>query len=306
MTVVGVDLGKTSARARLVPPEGDPVESRADGCPGLAEHGAAVRVVTRVGDLITDLLGRTGLSRLQRLVLGVPGAEAAPGAAAEVAADLAEMLPGDEVLVVADSVTALAGALHGRPGAVLSAGTGAVALVLDEAGDLSQFDGWGQWLGDDGSGAWIGRAGLRAALLHEERRGGSRVLHAAAGRVFGDVRRAPSAVAVDGNPGGRMAAFAPEVLAAARAGDAESLGILRRAGELLGATLRSAVDVGGVTRAAVVGGLRDVPEVMAPLAQTLGDVTLVDSPGTGLDGAVLMASADDLPHLRRAQRGGRT
>lgn len=298
MTVVGIDLGKTSARARLV---GEiTVETRADGCPGLAERGAADLVVARVSGLVRELADAAGAGSVDRLVLGVPGAESAPEVAHEVAVALAVSGP---VHVVGDSVTAHAGALGGRRGAVLSAGTGAVAVVLDRADEIHQLDGWGQWLGDDGSGSWIGRAGLRAALLHAEGRGGSSALRAAAERLFGTARQIPGAVARDGNPGGQLASFAPEVLAAARAGDEVAGTILRDAGAALGRTLASAARVGDVDDVAVVGGLASVPELVEPLRDELDGLVWEDEPGSSLDGAVLLALEPHRPHLRRAQKG---
>jgi N-acetylglucosamine kinase-like BadF-type ATPase len=59
-----------------------------------------------------------------------------------------------------DAVAAHWGAFNGGPGVVLSAGTGAIALGLDE-GEKFYSDGWGPLLGDEGSGYWIGLESLR-------------------------------------------------------------------------------------------------------------------------------------------------
>ncbi len=67
--------------------------------------------------------------------------------------------------VVSDAVASLVGALGGlRPGAVVAAGTGAVAFGSDFADTWTKVDGWGHVLGDRGSAAWVGLEGLRAAL----------------------------------------------------------------------------------------------------------------------------------------------
>jgi N-acetylglucosamine kinase-like BadF-type ATPase len=60
-----------------------------------------------------------------------------------------------------DAEIALAGAHAGKPGAIVAAGTGAIALAKDREGNLHRADGWGHLLGDEGSGYWIGREALR-------------------------------------------------------------------------------------------------------------------------------------------------
>ena len=89
--------------------------------------------------------------------------------------------------VVSDAVASLVGALGGlRPGAVVAAGTGAVALGSDFAGTWTKVDGWGHVLGDRGSAAWVGLEGLRAALRHRDGvAGGSARLLAAAEGLLG-------------------------------------------------------------------------------------------------------------------------
>ncbi|OEV25161.1 ATPase, partial [Streptomyces nanshensis] len=59
--------------------------------------------------------------------------------------------------LAADAVTGYAGALGERPGAVVAAGTGMIAMGTDLE-TWRRADGWGHLLGDCGSGAWIGRA----------------------------------------------------------------------------------------------------------------------------------------------------
>ncbi len=93
------------------------------------------------------------------------------------------------MLVSDDAVTAHLGALGGEPGVVIVAGTGAIALAVDEV--AARADGWGTRLGDDGGGYWIGRAGLAAALRAHDGRGGSRELLARAMARFAR-RRAPT------------------------------------------------------------------------------------------------------------------
>ena len=59
-----------------------------------------------------------------------------------------------------DAVAAHRGAFDGKTGLVLSVGTGAICLGIDE-GERFYGDGWGPLLGDEGSGYWMGLEAIR-------------------------------------------------------------------------------------------------------------------------------------------------
>ena len=61
-----------------------------------------------------------------------------------------------EITIVGDGYGALLAATGGRPGAMISVGTGVAALRLREDGWTQSISGWGFPGGDRGSGAWIG------------------------------------------------------------------------------------------------------------------------------------------------------
>lgn len=313
--VIGADLGKTGCRVRVCP-DGRPLPPvEGLGARGLAEPGGAEEALACVLAVVERALGAVGVppGALDCLLVGAAGAEAAPDAARRLAEGLAAALDVATVAVTSDSVTAHAGALGGRPGVVLSAGTGAVALGVGRTGEVRQVDGWGQWLGDDGSGAWIGREALRAVLLAREGRAPATALAAAAEQVFGDPAGLPTALAVAGNPARTTAGFVPAVVAAAAAGDGTAAEILRRAGRALAATTATAAlavggqAVGGQAAGEVavtaVGGLAGVDPVMEAWRAHLPAALRVEPPvGTALDGAVLLATRTDLPHEARVLR----
>jgi len=101
------------------------------------------------------------------------------------------------VRVVSDVEAARDGAFGERPGILLLAGTGSIALGRDGRGRLGRAGGLGPLLGDEGSAFWIGRAWLPIA----RRDAGALALRRLA--------LAPDAVA-------RVAALAPAALRAAR------------------------------------------------------------------------------------------
>lgn len=295
--LVGVDLGKTGCRALVLDGDtlGDPMTG--PGAPGLAEPNGAEAAFDAVWSALSQAIG-TGSAA--RLVVGAAGAEAAPTAAALLARRLSSRLPGCTVAVTSDSVTAHAGALGGAPGSVLAVGTGSVAVGISADGRLAQVDGWGPWLGDDGSGAWIGREGLRAVLRAVEGRDRPTDLREAAEKRFGELAALPRTLAAGGAVARTTATFAPDVLAAARAGDAAASDIVRRAGGAWVGLVAAAAATAEEARVAVVGGLAASPVLVEEFrAQLPGHLELTTATGTALDGALLLAGDHALPHGRR-------
>jgi glucosamine kinase len=66
--------------------------------------------------------------------------------------------------VVGDVVTAFAAGSSSPRGAVLIAGTGAIAAEVDGTSIVRTVDGLGWLLGDEGSGRWIGLQAVRCAV----------------------------------------------------------------------------------------------------------------------------------------------
>jgi len=146
----------------------------------------------------------------------------------------------DRFSIHGDMVIAHRGALAGEPGALASAGTGAVMLGVAADGRMARAGGWGSVFGDEGGGYWIATEGLRAASCAEDGRGPAtsladairdrlqlRTFEDVVDRIYGQ-RMSPSAI------GG----LSETVAEAAAAGDIVASGILEEAGRrlALGAT----------------------------------------------------------------------
>ncbi|MFI6287795.1 N-acetylglucosamine kinase [Streptomyces sp. NPDC051018] len=221
---------------------------------------------------------------------------------AELPGALAESLGVRRLALAADAVTAYAGALGQRPGAVVAAGTGMIALGTDLSG-WRRADGWGHLLGDCGGGAWIGRAGLEAALrAHDGRRGGSAALLAAVEAVFGQAPQLPGMLYPRPDRPAVLASFAPEVARSAAGGDPVSAGILARAAAHIAeaaAAVCPPVTPGAKAappQVALTGGLfRTGDPLLVPLREELAVqlpyAHLVPSSGDPLTGALVIASA---------------
>lgn len=160
---------------------------------------------------------------------------------------------GVPMVVANDAVTAHLGALGGEPGAVVVAGTGAIALAGDEHG-WARADGWGTMLGDDGGGYWIARRALADALRAHDGRGGSETLRAAATARFGPLDRIAGVVYDAPDPVATVAAFTRDVADLARGGDERAVAIFAAAGRELARTATAAL-----TRAGLVPPGRAAP-----------------------------------------------
>ncbi|MGW2182161.1 N-acetylglucosamine kinase [Streptomyces sp. NPDC001732] len=208
--------------------------------------------------------------------------------------------------LAADAVTAYAGAVGLRPGAVVAGGTGMIALGTDLR-SWRRADGWGHLLGDSGGGAWIGRAGLDAAMrAHDGRRGGSAALLARLEAVFGPAPELPGLLYPRTDRPAVLASFAPEVAACA-GGDPVAAGILREAAghiaDAAAAVCPGAGADGGPCEVALTGGLFRMGDPLllplrAELAHRLPWARPVPGSGDPLTGALVIARAlatGDLP-----------
>jgi len=211
----------------------------------------------------------------------------------EVMQTVRSALGGRRTVVVSDAVANLVGALGGlRPGAVVAAGTGAVAFGTDFADTWRRVDGWGHVLGDVGSAAWLGLEGLRAALrAHDGLPDGSSVLLGSGVDAYGEPATWPRQVMNAPDAPERLAGFAP-VVADAAPTDPVAADLCARAGRGLGDALLAAA--AGLTdpRLAATGGVLGASPVRASLEERLSaeDRRLTPAAGGALDGAWLLGT----------------
>lgn len=309
---VAVDLGKTGCRALLWDTDHPHTTAVHDapGAPGLAADNGVAAARAAVLAAVRPLLHTHSPGHLACVCVGAAGAATAPDAARALAAHLLTDLPTDQTAVTSDAITAHAGALAGHSGVVLAIGTGTVAIALAPDGTCTRTDGWGPWLGDDGSGAWIGLQALRAVLRAHDHRGPATPLTDAAVQRYGPLDQLPHTLTRHGNPARTAAQFAPDVARAAEAGDPTATTILHTAARTLAHTARTAArtltphndnNPTHHTPIAITGGLTHLGKpLLTPLhhALTTPPAPLHPTPphGTPLDGARLLALNPTHPH----------
>jgi N-acetylglucosamine kinase-like BadF-type ATPase len=245
--------------------------------------------------LVRALIAETGVEEPGTAVVGAAGlATLGEALRAELPGALAREFGVRTVALVADAVTAYAGALGSRPGAVVAAGTGLIAIGTDLT-RWRRADGWGHLLGDCGGGAWIGRAGLEAALrAHDGREGGSGRLLARAEELFGPARELPGTLYPRADRPAVLASFAPQVAACA-ADDRVAAGILRSAARHMADSAAAVCPPGGEPRVALTGGLFKMGDPLVvpleeELARRLPHARRVAAEGDPLEGSVRIGS----------------
>jgi N-acetylglucosamine kinase-like BadF-type ATPase len=77
---------------------------------------------------------------------------------------LSTLLPQTRLFVETDVFITYMGAIGPRPGVLLVAGTGSIALARRNDGSMVRAGGWGPVFSDEGAGFWIGREAIRNAL----------------------------------------------------------------------------------------------------------------------------------------------
>ncbi|GIJ43550.1 N-acetylglucosamine kinase [Virgisporangium aliadipatigenens] len=311
--VVGVDAGGTRTRCVVAAPDGTVAgRGRAGGANPHSSGGALVETLAAaLGAALSTLDGRD-------VRLGVFGGAGSAGAGATgfraAAADAWERvgLTG-KVHTVTDLEVAFAAGTAEPDGALLLAGTGAVAVRFAGGAVARRCDGYGWLLGDEGSGVWLGVRALRAVLAALDGRGEPTALVAPACVLLGippqswaglparswagpDEREALAQAvlaAAFAQPPAALGRLAPHVSAAADDGDPVAVRLCAEARDRL---LHSLDTVGPrVGRPVVLGGsvlLRDGPiarEIRAAVAERYEVRPRTASDGAG--GAAALALA---------------
>ncbi|MEV7016997.1 BadF/BadG/BcrA/BcrD ATPase family protein [Streptomyces sp. NPDC093991] len=294
---LAVDSGGSGLRAAVGASGRGPLARASSDVPvRTGERGLDPRhLMEQLVPMARALCAEAGLDRLDTAAIGAAGmASLGDALRAELPGGLARELGVTRAALAADAVTAYVGALGPRPGAVIAAGTGLIAIGTDLAG-WRRADGWGHLLGDCGGGAWIGRAGLEGALrAHDGRHGGSARLLADAEEMFGPVTGLPGQVYPRADRAAVLASFAPRVGACAAGGDPVAVDIVRTAARHMADSAAAVCPADGVPVVGCTGGLFGLGEVvLAPLDERLAELLprarRVPAEGDPLHGAVRIA-----------------
>jgi len=162
LTLLGLDIGGTTSRARLWAAGRVVAESRAQSAslPASGPDGAKAA--------LAELLAGVGADQAAPLdAIGVGSAGlSVPGARDFLREHLAPLTRSGELVIVTDAMLVLSAAGLDA-GVAVVCGTGSVA-VGSFAGRSVQVGGWGYLLGDEGGGYWIVREAMRTLLSRRD------------------------------------------------------------------------------------------------------------------------------------------
>lgn len=156
-----------------------------------------------------------------------------------------------------DHEIALHGALSGRPGIALIAGTGSICCGKNEKGELVRAGGWGHLIDDAGSGYALGRDVLAAVVRQWDGRGEKTLLSRMVPEHLKTNTPQELIAYVYGGDKSRIAALAPLAEQAAGEGDRIALAICEKNGAELGELVLAAARRLDMERGevALLGGL---------------------------------------------------
>jgi len=260
---MALDGGKSRTTCILFREDGELISMASAGPSGLMlSFDQAVREV-RSAIFACLAKASTSIEEVDVLVLGLADLDTRRDW--ELAHRLVELLrlpPRLRVVVEHDAVTAYYAVTHGQPGVAVIAGTGSIALAVNERGERARAGGWGWLFDDEGSAFWIAREALAAASRAVDGRGEETRLVDAIMRALGikDFIEVIDAVYKGpwGEPG-RMASLAAVVDEVAEEGDEVARRILIQAGAELAELARvAAAKLGMEDSPMLVGGFGGV------------------------------------------------
>ena len=233
----------------------------------------------------------TEISEVETLVLSLAAIPQKPEDQQLLAAAILQRLKFTSLLIVSDTK---AGALSSDALADLTivVGTGITALVNTPSGNF-ELTGHGYLIGDEASGYWIGRNAVNAALRASENRGPQTLLL----KYAEDFYQTPADLLADSlhqlaSPVVQIAAFAPNVVLAAQAGDAQAELILDQAAQEITSLISVAKERAQIKTVALIGGAIPHGELLhskvVEASHSLG-VTFVNGAAEPLAGACAIA-----------------
>jgi glucosamine kinase len=240
--VVGVDAGGTASTAVVATVDGR-IVGRGRSGPGNPLTAGSGNAAAAVVAAVEQALGSLTPALISAATLGIAG----PATAGQFAPALTAMGVTGPVTVVGDVVTAFAAGSPAPSGAVLIAGTGAIAAAVDADAVVRTADGLGWLLGDEGSGRWLGLQAVRVAVRDwTSPLAGQIAARAGVGTADEMVYWAQAL------PWDEIGALAPLVCAAARDGDPHATTIV---GEAVAHLVRTLDELGTPGPVVLGGGL---------------------------------------------------
>jgi N-acetylglucosamine kinase-like BadF-type ATPase len=274
-TFLGVDGGGTKTDFLLIDESGRVLATRRAGPAYYLEIGVdALQRMLVAG--IRDTLGEASVSpgELTYAFMGLPAYGEDGALLARFDRIVSEVLPAERCRCANDVVCGWAGALAGHDGINIVAGTGSIAYG-EFASRSARAGGWGELFSDEGSAYWIAREALNLFSRMSDGRVPKAPLYDLVRGRFGVRDDLDVCAAVYGPPPltrSEIAALAPLVARAARAGDVAARRIFEAAAHELAAIVHAVRDKLAVPpqvpfAVSYSGGMFQLDNLVLPLFQ---------------------------------------
>jgi N-acetylglucosamine kinase-like BadF-type ATPase len=244
-TFLGVDGGGTKTDFLLIDESGRVLAARRAGSAYYLEVGVeALRAMLEEGIRATLMEASVRPADLTFACIGLPAHGEDSALLPRLDAIAAAVLPMERYRCVNDMVCGWAGALAGRDGINIVAGTGSIAYGEFDS-RRARAGGWGELFSDEGSAYWIAREGLTLFSRMSDGRAGRGPLADLMRQHFGLRADLDVCAAVYGPPPmtrSEIAALAPIVARAVQAGDIQARRLYERAAEELAAIVHAVRD----------------------------------------------------------------
>lgn len=262
---LGLDIGGTASRWVLCDAGGAEIaRGKASGATGHVFNPAESARLNAALTTISASIDRTQFA-IASVTLGMTGF--GNGVADEVKAMLAEAFGVDtgRMIVIDDVVLAYMANFAPGEGHLVSAGTGSIAVHIAADGQFTRVGGRGILIDDAGAGSWIALRALDRIYRVLDHTGSFADVQLLADSLFkeiggddwGDVRQF-----VYAGDRGRIGTLAVGVAAAAEAGDATALEILRDAGIELALLIEALTARIGQRPAGFIGGVLNLHPII--------------------------------------------
>ncbi len=161
---LGVDGGGTKTKVVLLNSDRDIILQREFPASNLisTESGPVLTKITELAQEISKGFNLKGIG------MGIAGVDSEQDRN-RIYQWMRKNFPDLQLEVVNDGVASLIGALNKKPGILINAGTGSIAIGLTEGRRIIRSGGWDYLLGDEGSAYWVGIQLIRLAIKDYDR-----------------------------------------------------------------------------------------------------------------------------------------
>lgn len=298
--IIGVDGGGTKTAFALATTDGAVLRTLELDSTSYREHGIE-KVIQRLEEGVVTLLQEVGAARteLVQLAIGAPGFGENARQDAVLEQNVTAHFAPIPVHLCNDAVVAYYGALEGRPGINLVAGTGAIAYGENAVGANARSGGWSEHFSDEGSCYWLGKMAMGLFCKEADGRKPKAALYEIFRREFA-LEDDMSFIAVMEQQylpyRKKVASLQRFLLEAARQGDDAAAELYTQAcAELaqMAVGIRRQVEFDGICPVSLTGGITHAGAlVWEPLSRMLEQhgMKLVPGAGSPVEGAAILAA----------------